>query len=85
MSLSQRARIIRATEEDAPAADVLRLVQPEACLVASAKVRATFDSESAEDGIELVRLLSRTEGRPRAWAAWSRKHGVFHLAGSATG
>ena len=83
MSLPQRARIILAQEEDAPAADVLRLVQPKAYLGVMAKVCATFDSKSAEEGIEFVRLLPNMDVRPRALAAWSWKDGASKLAGSA--
>ena len=47
-------RVLRAQEEAASAADVLRLAQPEDFSGALDKVRSTFDSESAEEGIEFV-------------------------------
>ena len=49
------------------------------------KVRATFDLEGAQEGIEVVRFSPRTNVRPRALAARSRKHGVSRLAGIAVG
>ena len=66
MSSSQRARIIVPQEDDLSAANILRLVQPKAYLGALAKVCAPFNSESVEEGIEFVRLLSNTNVRPRA-------------------
>ena len=61
------------------------LCAPNAYLGVMAKVCATLDSESAEEGIELVRLLSDMDARPRTLAAWSWKDGVPELAGSTAG
>ena len=68
-----------------PAADVLRLAQPRASLVASDKVRASFDSESAAEGMEFGRLFPGMDVRPRALVSWPWEHGVSELAGSASG
>ena len=58
MSSSRRARIFRAEEEDAPSADVLRFVPPEAYLTVRQNVRSAFDGRGAHEGFELARALS---------------------------
>lgn len=85
MSLSERSRIARPEEEDAPSADVLRPVKPKAYSGASGKVSTTFDSESEAEGFEFVRLLPGVDVLLRLLAHQSWKHGVSPLAGTAMG
>ena len=59
MSLSRRARILRAEEEGAPAADVLHFVPQSAYLAVLRKVCAAFDGPGVNEGFELVRAAAQ--------------------------
>ena len=66
MTSPQRARVTRAKEEGAHAADVPRFVSPSEYLPAVKEVRAAFGDQVPKDGFELARAPSGFGASARA-------------------
>ena len=67
------------------AADARRLVRPTTYLAVLSEVRAAFDTDRAEAGVDLVHVAAGLPGRPRALASWSWTHDMSKLAGGMLG
>ena len=79
--MPQRARIIHAKEDCAPATDVLRFVPPSVYSIVLKNVRAAFDGQGAEDGFESGRTLSGPGPITRASAQCAGDKGAPNESG----
>ena len=72
MPLSHRARVLSATQNNAPAEDVLRFVSPKCFSLVLRSAFAAYSSRAAPDGLNGVSALSKKSKMARPASRWKQ-------------